>query len=76
MIIDLEVIYKKVIYVLVKKNHKVRLRKIEKETIVYDGSSVENGYDKIVELLKKTKRIKRTNMFGKLWQKSINFWRS
>tara|TARA_B110000438_G_scaffold244424_1_gene244900 strand:+ start:204 stop:434 length:231 start_codon:yes stop_codon:yes gene_type:complete len=75
MIIDLEPIYKKVIYVLVRKNHKIRLRKAEKETIIYDGSSVEDGYDKILELLKDNKRIKTTNMFGRLWQRATNFWR-
>ena len=75
MIIDLEPIYKKTIYVLVRKNHSIRLRKAEKETIAYDGSSVEDGYNKIVELLKETKRIKTTNIIGRFWQRATNFLR-
>ena len=75
MIINLESIYKKIIYVLVRKNYKIRLTKAEKETIEYDGSSVEDGYDKIIELLKKTERIKPTNILSRFWQRATNFWR-
>ena len=74
MIIDLEPIYKKIIYVLVRKNYKIRLRKAEKETIVYDGLSVEDGYNKVVELLKGTKRIKKANILKRFWLKTSSLW--
>ena len=76
MIIDISLIYKKIIYVLVRKNHKIRLRKAEKETIQYDGSSVEDGYNKIIELLIKTKRIKKNTLFGRLWGRLADIWKN
>ena len=75
MIINLEPIYKKIIYVLVRKNHGIRLRKAEKEAIAYDGLSVEDGYNKMINSLKEKKRIKTKNVFGRLWQRATNFWR-
>ena len=75
MIINLESIYKNIIYVLVRKNYKIKLSKAEKETIEYNGSSVQDGYDKIIELLKKTERIEPTNIFSRFWQRANNFWR-
>ena len=76
MIIDVASIYKKIIHVLVKKNHKIRLRKAEKETIQYDGSSVEDGYNKIIELLIKTKRIKKNTLFDRIWGGLANLWKN
>lgn len=76
MIIDLELIYKKIIYVLVRKHHKIRLRKAEIDTIVYDRSTVIDGYNKVINLLIKTKRIKHTNIFTRLWEITSDYWKA
>jgi len=76
MIINLDSIYKKIIIRLVRKNFNIKLRKSEEDTIISEDLSVEDGYIKIIELLRKTKRIKRTNIFARLWRQASNYWRA
>ena len=75
MIIDIQSLYRRIIYVLVKRNFNIKLRKDEKESIIYDDSSLEDGYNKIVQLLIKKKRIRKNTLIHRIWYKATSLWR-
>ena len=69
MIINIESIFKKIIFFLIKKNYKIKLTKKEIDQI-QNNNSIKESYNDVIKMLIKNKRIKRNNRAYRLW---INF---